>query len=252
MKSFSIYAIIKAMFFHFDGSTILPVVNGSLWFIFMFFAVTIIGNLIIHLYNKHFKDLNNFKYILLFVFVLYGMSLFNGNFLILIPQTFIYTFIYLLGYYLYNFHFKSFKHFISILGINIFLTIIVFYFSDYGFLQLQDAKSMPQISYFLYAMNSIIVATYLKDKIKVTSKNILCFVGTNALAFYFCQGIGSSLIYYIYPYIITLPGVVKLIIMFVSNVVITTALVFIVLFIDREISKLKLKFNFLERKAYEK
>ena len=241
-KNFDVYSVIKAMFFHFDNVSVLPVVNGSLWFIFMYFQVLIIGNLIICLYNKYFKTRNNFKYVLVLLFILYGMSLYKNNFLIIQPHIIMYTLIYCLGYYLYDFNFKSLKHFLTILITNVFITFILLHFSNYGFLNLQDAKSISHISYLFYAMNSIIIATYLKDKIKVKGKNILCFVGANALVYYFCQGIGSSLIYYLYPYIITLPGIIKLVIMFCSNVVITTIFVFLLLFIEKIIIKIKLNF----------
>ncbi len=244
-KNFDIYSIIKAMFFHFDNVSILPVVNGSLWFVFMFFLVSIIGNLLICLYNKYFKTLDNFKYVLLLLFILYGMSLFDSSFLMVSPKIIMYILIYLLGYYLYNFKLKL-SSFLSILGINIVITIILFHFSNYGFFELQEAKTISHLSYFFYTMNAIIIAAYLKDKIKITSKNILCFVGVNALMFYFCQGIGSSLIYYIYPLIEALPGLIKLILMFSSNVVITLILSCLLVFIDKKISNFKLNKIFIK------
>ena len=242
-EHFSLSSIIKAMFFSFDGKDILFVVRGSLWFIFMFFIVSIIGNLIICLYNKYFKDLSNFKYVLIIIFLLYGMSLYNSNFQILSTINLMHLFIYLLGYYLYHFHFKNIKQFLNITIIVFILFLILITFNGYGFLDMQEAKGMAHINYFVYSLFSILLITFLKDVMNF-KENIFNFIGKNALAFYFCQGIGSSLIYKVYPYIAELPGAIKLSLMFGVNFCITSLLVVILITLNDKItffSKKRLK-----------
>ena len=239
-KHFSLSAIIKAIFFNFNAQDILFVVNGSLWFIFMFFIVSIIGNLIICLYNKYFKDLSNFKYILVITFLLYGMTLYKNDFMFLSFVNLMYLFIYLLGYYLYHFHFKSVKHFLITIFTLLVIFILLINFNEYGFLDMQVAKGMAHINYFVYSLFSILTVTFLKDVINI-KENILNFIGKNALAFYFCQGIGSSLIYKIYPYITELPGAIRLILMFGINFCITSLLVIILIILSKKISFLSKK-----------
>ena len=217
---FSLSSIIKAIFFNFNGEDILLVVYGSLWFIFMFFIVCIIGSFIICIYNKYFHDFSNFKYVLIIVFILYGMSLYNSNFIFLSTINLMYIFIYLLGYYLYNFHFKNFRHFLIILGIVILSVIVLLHFNEYDFLNMQNAKNAAHINYFVYSLISILCVVFLKDKIYIKN-SIFNFIGQNALVFYFCQGIGSSLIYKVYPFISDFPGFIKLLFMFGTNFCIT-------------------------------
>lgn len=217
---FNLSSIIRAIFFNFSGNDMLIVVNGSLWFIFMFFVVCLIGNLIICIYNKYFDNLNNFKYILFLIFLLYGMSLYNNSFIFLSTVNLMYIFVYLLGYYLYHFHFKNFKYFLISLVIVVFFVRILLHFNEYGFLNMQAAKNIAHINYFAYSLISILCVVFLKDKIYVKN-NVFTFIGRNALIFYFCQGIGSSLIYKIYPYIIDFPSIMKLLFMFGSNFCIT-------------------------------
>lgn len=240
-EHFSFSTLIKAIFFNFNGQDILFVVSGSLWFIFMFFIVSIIGNLIICLYNKYFKDLSNFKYVLIIVFVLYGMTFYKNDFMFLSAIYLMYIFIYLLGYYLYHFHFKDIKQFLITIFIVGIIFMLLINFNEYGFLDMQTAKGMAHINYFVYSLFSILAVTFLKDVINI-KENILNFIGKNALAFYFCQGIGSSLIYKIYPYITELPGAIRLILMFGVNFCITSLLVIILIILSKKVSSLCNKF----------
>lgn len=165
------------------------------------FYVSIIGNLIICLYNKHFGDLTNFKYILIISFLFYGMSFYNNNFMFLSSINLMYLFIYLLGYYLYHFHFKSIKEFLIGLFVLFITFMLLINFYDYGFLDMQVAKGMAHVNYFVYSLFSILAVTFLKDVINVKN-SIFNFIGRNALIFYFCQGIGSSLIYILFIHIL--------------------------------------------------
>ncbi len=242
-EHFSLSSIIKAVFFNFNSQDILFVVNGSLWFIFMFFIVNIIGNLIICLYNKYFKDLSNFKYVLIIAFVFYGMTLYKSNFMFLSSVNLMYLFIYLLGYYLYNLHFKNINQFLLAIFTILIIFVLLILFNDYGFLDMQEAKGMAHINYFVYSLFSILLITFLKDVISF-KENIFNFIGKNALVFYFCQGIGSSLIYKVYPYIAELPGAIKLLLMFGVNFCITSLLVVILITLNDKItffSKMRLK-----------
>lgn len=211
--------LISSLFFTLPEKSALFVVPGSFWFIYMYFLVSIISSIIINLYNKYNKDLNNFKYILTISFLLYGMTVFKNNFLFLSPNTLMYTFIFLLGYYLYNKKIKDFKTFIKIFVPVVLTALVVIKFGWYGIDNIQGAKNVSSITYFCFSMISIIVATYLKDRIKITLKPVE-FIGQNAIIYYFAQGVGSTLLYKFSPYI-NLNWILKLPIMIIINIILT-------------------------------
>lgn len=217
--NFSTTNIVHGIFFNLSVNNKLMVVAGSFWFIYMFIAVSFFSSIIIKIYNHFFHDLTNFKYILLFVFLLYGMSLYNWEFMILRTQTLLYMFVYLLGYYFYNYkiNLKTFIFFEILMAILFLFTTI---FCHYGF-DIQLAKSNCNMSYLVYSMFSIIVLIYLKDKVVIKKNSFLTFIGKNALLFYFCQGIGSSAIYLLLDFTVRFPLIIRIPIMFIINFIIT-------------------------------
>lgn len=246
-ETFSLNNIIQALFFKYQTNGLLRAVNGSMWFIYMFFIVTILANGIIWLYKKYNDNLKNFKYILVISFLFYGMSLYNGNFIFLDSKILMYNFIYLLGYYLYNYKFENMKKFLFILITNIIILLLLLNFGEYGFLEMQTAKGLAYLSYLSYSLIGIIVVTYLKDHIKIKN-NIFGMVGKNALLFYFCQGISASIIYYLYKYIIDFNGILKLVIMFGLNLAMTILLVMIIKLLMFLTDKIKINFKvFIEK-----
>ena len=122
------------------------------------------------------------------------MKLYYPSFFFLDIQTLFYLFIYLLGYY-----FSKIKIDGKTFVILEFLTLTILYFltrhNDYGFNMMQTAKFAYHINYMVYSMIAILVVTYFKDVLKIKKKNILTFIGENALLFFFCQGLGSTFIY---------------------------------------------------------
>lgn len=192
--NFTLSNIVKSIFFSFPGNSRLYVVGGSFWLVYMYFTVSLIASAIITVYNRHFKSLDNFKYILLFSFFIYGMKLYYPSFFFLDIQTLFYLFIYLLGYY-----FSKIKIDGKTFVILEFLTLTILYFltrhNDYGFNMMQTAKFAYHINYMVYSMIAILVVTYFKDVLKIKKKNILTFIGENALSFFFCLGLGSTFIY---------------------------------------------------------
>ena len=130
------------------------------------------------------------------------------------------------------------NYYLFLMFINIIVLILLLFYNDLHFLDMQVAKSQFHINYLFYSFISIITFTYLKDKIKL-KKTPLHWVGKNAISFYFCQGIGSSLIYYLYKYIKNWHGIIKLPIMFTANLIITIILVLILNILIKIITKIK-------------
>ena len=215
----SLESIVSSLFFDININTALPVVPGSIWFIYMFFIVSIICSIIIAIYNKYNDNLNNFKYIILVSFIIYGMSLYKPDFIFLSSNYLMYTFIYLLGYYLYNKKFKTIWDFLIPFFSNILILLVLLKFGEYSITSIQNAKFTFSLTYLSYSMISILLVTYLKDKIKIKFKP-LEFIGQNAIVFYFAQGVSSSLLYMFEP-LFQFHWAPKLIVLITINTILT-------------------------------
>lgn len=238
---FNLNNIINAMFLNFNYNKLM-VVEGSFWFIFMYFIVSLLGSFIICLYNKYEKNTNNFKYILLLLFILYGMSLYKPDFIFISSNYLLYLFIYCLGYYLYSKKINLKKFLMIIIG-NILLLGFLLKATSYNLDNMQLAKTHNHFVYLVYSLLSINIVFFLKDRIKIKNKKVFVYVGKNALLFYFCQGIGSSLIYFIYPHISNLSVYIIFIIMFITNLLITVLCVFFIKLIQLFLDKFLLSMN---------
>lgn len=247
-EHFSITRIINSIFFKLPNDDILLVVGGSFWFIYMFFIVTVLCNSIICIYNKYFKNLSNFKYIILISFLFYGISLFKQDFIFISTEILMYSFIYFLGYYLYNFKIKNLKCFLGISSIFIFLITCLYFFTDFNILNMQSYKFLYSFYYLLYSMISILIVFYLKDKINISSKNLVSYIGKNALIFYFCQGIGASMIYFILPHVSKFNILLTIILMFIFNFSITIISFILYKVLHLLINKIKVKISFIKEK----
>lgn len=212
--------LVRGIFFLLPSNCTMLVVEGSFWFIYMYFTVSIVSGVIIKIYHHFFKELDNFKYVLLLSFLVYGMKLYCVGFNFLDVQTLFYVFIYLLGYYLYNYKIG----FMSAVIIEIVLVgglYALTRFNDWGFMAMQAAKFEYHINYMVYSMIPITAVLFLKDRLSFKRKNPLIFMGQNALPFYFCQGLGTSFCYMLLEPLEGLSVFYKLSIMFVANIVIT-------------------------------
>ena len=91
--------------------------------------------------------------------------------------------------------------------------------------RVQDMKFPPNAVYLCYSLLAIIAALWLRGKLSsVSPQNPLCQVGRAALVFYFCQGIGGSLLMVLLPKI-QLVWYAKLPLAYVINVMVTVVFV---------------------------
>lgn len=247
-NNFSLYHIFTALFFKFSSNDIFKVVPGSFWFLFMFFTVSILSNIVICTYNKYFKTIDNFKYIILIVFIFYGISYFRPNFTFIPPIIFMYSLLYLSGYYLYNYKIKNIYNYIIMFGGLTILYLIFNRYLDLELNEMQTYKANIDYRYLLFSSFSILTVFYLKDRIKIKYNNIIAYIGRNALTFYFTQGISSSILYFILPIITVNTWYIKLILLFIINLLMTFILSFIVKIIYENITKIKFKISLCEKK----
>lgn len=190
---FSLKNIIKALFFSIDVDMPLTIISQSLWFMPMYFIVSILASIII----TKCQDKVNMKKILLINFILYMMYLYyfknvDPN----ISKILMYTLIYLLGYYLYDKQIST-KKYSLLLIVIISLNVLLAFFGFYDFIDMFNAKFAFDFTYFAYCLISLVTAWYLLRRIKIKDSNKILYIGKNALSFYFAQGVSSSLIYHL-------------------------------------------------------
>ena len=247
---FTFTNIFNSLFFNVQNVTALSAVKSSLWFLYMYFIVVLICNSIIIIYRKHYDNLDNFKYIVLISLLFYIISKYNSAFIFLNSKIMLFNFIYLLGYYLYNFKMKNFITFICAFAVLLAIYMSFILLMNYDFNKMQEYKFSFDLFYLMHSSFSILLIFFFKDRIKVKKNNPLVITGRNALMFYFCNGISTSLLYFVLPKITISKWYFKLAAMFGINLVMTTTFTLIVSIAHKYIIKLlgKIKLNLIECK----
>lgn len=204
-SQFSIKDFICWIVYYFPNPTSLIVVQGSIWFWIMYIKVTTVCSIIIYSNNvlekNKDKNLRNLIYIDLLIILMYLYSSLSGTTTyILDTRTLFFSVIYILGYISLNYK-LNFKRTLIYEFITITITCILFYAFKYRIEDIQNIKFSFSVVYFVLSLISIILFWYLKDRLNIKDKNPINYIGKNAVWFYFAQGISSSLLYYIYPYV---------------------------------------------------
>ena len=223
-EQFHISDIFSWIVYVFPHSNNIEVVSGSIWFMMMYIEVTIICSIIICIVNKYCKKERKKTFsiimgIILFIF-LYCST--NNNFLFINSTLSFYSLIYLLGYILYNYKIKNFKDLFKLELINFLVLLVTFYSFKLGIKNIQGIKFSPSLAYLPFSMISIILFWYLKDHLNIKRNNKIVYIGKNAIFYYFAQGVSSSFIYYVYPFIPFNNIALKFICMLICNIICTT------------------------------
>lgn len=213
----------------FAGSTAeLPVVSASMWFMPVWIPIVLVGSSVTVFLKSYPKGVQNKWYFYTITFLLIGVfqcSITNKETWFLMSRNFcFYMIFYLLGYVAADYHphwrLRRYLGICAVLLLSWFIVSQSFQIPAKG---LQETKFPPHLMYLVASLFSIVTTIYLRDKIHQLMErcSIVCFVGRNALAFYFTQGIGASLIYYVYPHIISRGPYVTLAACFMVNLAIT-------------------------------
>ena len=212
-KDFNIHYILNYIFYDFPNKTSpLIVVQGSIWFIPMYIKVTILCSIILYFYNNY-KDKIDLKIIIILMLLMSQI-----NFLFIDQQIGMYSVLFLLGYYASSNKIESFKAlaiYEVLLGL---IMILLFKLGGYSLIDLQKLKFPPSIYYISASLPGIVLFWYLKDKLKIKENNPINYIGKNALFFYYSQGISSSLLILIQPYIKLGNPYFKFILMAIINI----------------------------------
>ena len=155
-------------------------------------------------------------YHLIFTIVLYGLSKYYFSFKIL-PMIFLYSFIYLFGYFVYD---KK----LSFRNLIIFLLFLLV------------AKFSYELAYLVYSFVSITTVWYLYTNFDIHNR-FISYLGQNSFIVYLAQGVSSSILYFIVPYV-HLWWPYKLLWMIIINTIICLVLFFILKFIYKFLDNL--------------
>lgn len=231
------------IFYYFPHETSLIVVQGSIWFILMYFEVSIFCSLVICL-NNYFtktdsKRNSNLLAIIMIVFFIFGYTSFAHTNMILSATTAFYSLMFLVGY-ISSSHKINFKKALICSIINLAVLLIIFYLNHYKLSDLQTLKFPPSFPYLFVANFSIIAFWYLKDKLKIKKTNIINYVGQRAIFFYFSQGIAASFLIKIYNFMPSINKYLIFLIMLTINIFLSTMGAFI----------LEKSYNFLKEKFH--
>jgi len=86
------------------------------------------------------------------------------------------------------------------LAYGIVAAALVWMFYYYGmeiFYKINKQKFPPKIPYIIWSLFSLTTLFVLYNRLKIVKNNFICYIGKNAIFYYFAQGISSSLIYFI-------------------------------------------------------
>lgn len=208
----------------------LPVIAGSLWFMPMWIPVVLIGSVLTVLLKRFFANSAQYicVYIRIITFLLVGVAWFsitNQSSYFMLGRNFCFFMVFfLLGYLLANHHFKGrLWQYLGICAVIVLLWFLTSRAFHMPAKDLQTAKFPPNLMYFVASLLSVVTVVYFRGKIDhiVNRCSAIRFIGKSALPFYFSQGIGSSLIYYIYPHFLSHGPYLTLVVCFSANLTIT-------------------------------
>ena len=191
-------------------------VNGSMWYMPMYFLVATVGGGLVALFRNFpkFSTLINEIIIFLLVGLVYVSVTGQESWFLLSGMCLFYLPIFLLGYKTASGYIMSTK--IYVIGILASLGLDPY--------NLQAAKFPPHIIYFAASMLSILSCLYFR---KYTGNGIaekckfIRFLGKNSLCFYFSQGIGGSFIYRFSYLADSLGWVATMLLLFLINLAVT-------------------------------
>lgn len=224
--------------------------TGSLWFMIYYIQASLLSVFLLifvrHIGQGSYKGVLS-KIIAVLFFILVSINC-KVNYFGLNSTLIGYVIFFLLGFLAEReVLFKNIRSFVITEILLILGILLLFYVNDYTIANLQDLK-MPNMSYLyvLVSFISLFVVIYLKRK-SIYDKGFfkpLIYIGRNSFYMYFAQGISSSLLFFISPYI-TIEScglMVKIIIMFLINLFLAICIFLLIKLIYKITDALKNKF----------
>lgn len=220
------------IFHNYSSTYPLQSVQYSLWFMKTYFVTILFSMVLIKLFDKKKLIICN---TLLILIVLQTINIKYFNQIIIglnvsLNYIIFYTFIFLLGYYLKDYKISN-KNFLLLLVINAIALIAMQYIFKFNILDIQSNKYNTNLVYLLWSMFGIYVILFLKQYwVSFKSNNVIVKLGQDSIYLYFAQGISSSLLYFISPYI-NMNWYIKLPIMFIINLIMAITVMIVLKFL---------------------
>lgn len=199
------------------------VIAGSIWFMPYYFVIVFL-NVLFMMFIKENANSEKLKltymWILLvgFIWTVYGKYILGLD----LGYFFFYSFFWMLGMNRYG----KCKNLQTLFVTLIFCALgIVFlsYLQDLSIYDIQSAKFPPSPKYLCVSLISIFIFKFLEDKV-LNFNSIIVHIGRNAIWYYFGQGIGSSIIFYVVDKTIVDVWILKWILVYMINLLITVAI----------------------------
>lgn len=173
-----------------------PVVAGSIWYLPVYFECILVNTITMAvLHNKAQEKELCMTYMFLLAAVFAWVS-HRGTFFVFNNLYFLfYSFFWMLGYNRLG-KVESVKKLIGTLIIVVAGFCLSSYLQDLRLFDIQSAKFHPTIKYGIVSMPAILIAKFFEGKLNHFSK-LFVHIGRNAIFYYFGQGVGSSVNYYV-------------------------------------------------------
>ena len=201
----------------------LPVISQSLWFMPWYFVVIVANTLVMMVFDKTERKEQYTKfYCVILAFLLLWITYGRYSFSIDVIFVF-YSFFWMLGQnkqYIKQLETWKFLAGILIAITGLFLSSCML---DIPLYHIQASKFPPTIMFGFCSMITILLAVYLEPKIKIRSR-LLIHIGRNAIFYFFAQGIGSTVLYYLLDYMDMESRLLKWTILFIVNCAATMVL----------------------------
>lgn len=195
-----------------------PVIEGSMWFMPVYFFVLPISTLILMYLKKktHVKEAMTSYLLLLVAFFVWFTP---ENSFHAITYLLFYCFFWFLGFQRLG---KCKNTFCLILAIMLCIggAFYASHIQNLYFFDLQMAKFPPTLKYGFASIPSILLAKYWENHIQKMN-HFLLHIGKNAIFYYFGQGIGGSILYYVIDLVPLNQWLLKWIIALIINLIIT-------------------------------
>lgn len=218
-----------------------PVVAGSMWFMPYYFLVVFVNSILmerLETTENTEKYKMNYMALLLVFFAILGFV--KCNVMNVMMYFLFYSFFWMMGMNRTG-KVKSLRTLLAALVVIAAGICLTSYIQNMNIVDIQSAKFPPTLKYGFVSMISILVAKYFEGKYTWNCKFIE-HIGKNAIFYYFGQGIGSSLNYYVVGALVGLNfWLQKWLITFFINIAITVCISELLACVYRKIQNIKKK-----------
>lgn len=166
-----------------------PVIMGSFWYLKVYFILSFLGVLILKFFPQH---------IIWFIAASFGLTAFWYVFPDYYPNgqagyVALYLGVFLLANLLRG---KKLSLWIAGAGLLVSSLALALLVQQNGWPYMNKFKFPPKMPYILWISFGVILLFTFYNRLKINRQNLITWIGTNAIFFYFAQGISSTVLYF--------------------------------------------------------